>query len=106
MNRRDSIRLMVAATGGVLIPAGEVSTAQSAAAPKPPEGIYAIEPAFGQLTFGEIRPAGWILAQMRRDLQTGFAGHLDELCHEASSDIFAAGRNRPGHANTGNVAND
>ncbi len=43
---------------------------------------------------------------MRRDLQTGFAGHLDELCHEASSDIFATGRNRPGKANSGNAAGD
>ena len=43
---------------------------------------------------------------MRRDLQTGFAGCLDELCHEAASDIFASGRNRPGKPNAGNAASD
>ena len=43
---------------------------------------------------------------MRRDLKEGFAGHLDELCHEASSDIFASGRNRPGKPNRGNAAGD
>lgn len=110
MNRRDSIRLMVAATGGVLLPAGEILQAQlpgpAAAKPSARHGIYAVEPAFTQLRFGEIRPAGWILAQMRRDLQTGFAGRLDELCHEASSDIFATGRNRPGQPNAGNAASD
>src|SRR5208283_25692 len=68
--------------------------------------VYAIQPAFSQLKFGDIKPRGWILAQMRRDLQTGFAGHLDDLCHEASSDIFASGRNRPGKPNAGNAAGD
>jgi hypothetical protein len=64
------------------------------------------QPAFVPLRFGAIRPQGWILQQMRRDLQEGFAGHLDELCHEASSDIFASGRNRPGQPNRGNAAGD
>ena len=59
------------------------------------------QPAFTTLKFGDIKPRGWILAQMRRDLQTGFAGHLDELCSEAASDIFATGRNRPGKPNAG-----
>jgi hypothetical protein len=43
---------------------------------------------------------------MCRDLRSGFAGCLDELCHEASSDIFVSGRNRPGKFNTGNTAGD
>lgn len=43
---------------------------------------------------------------MKRDLAVGFAGHLDELCHEASSDIFVTGRNRPGQPNAGNAAGD
>jgi hypothetical protein len=67
---------------------------------------YVVQPAFIPLRFGAIRPRGWILQQMRRDLKTGFAGHLDELCHEASSDIFASGRNRPGRPNAGNAAGD
>ena len=67
---------------------------------------YVVSPAFTPLKFGEVTPRGWILSQMKRDLATGFAGRLDELCHEASSDIFASGRNRPGKANAGNAAGD
>jgi len=63
------------------------------------------KPAFLQLRFADIKPKGWILNQMERDLNSGFAGHLDELCNEASSDIFASGRNYPGKPNSGNVAN-
>ena len=67
---------------------------------------YVVQPAFIPLRFGAIQPRGWILQQMRRDLKKGFAGCLDELCHEASSDIFASGRNRPGKPNSGNAAGD
>lgn len=59
------------------------------------------QPAFSTLKFGDIRPKGWILSQMQRDLNTGFAGHLDELCVEASNDIFGLGRNQPGKINGG-----
>ena len=115
MERRKSIKLMIAATGGLLLPAGSVALAQTTPnrAPKserskltPPPAVCAVQPAFTQLKFGEIKPTGWILAQMRRDLQTGFAGHLDELCNEASSDIFASGRNMPEKPNRGNAASD
>jgi hypothetical protein len=106
---------MIAATGSILLPAGEVAQAlpmwnqssQSTGSQFTPlPKVYVVQPAFTQLKFGDIRPAGWILAQMCRDLQTGFAGHLDELCHETSSDIFASGRNRPGNPNRGNAASD
>ena len=115
MNRRDSIKLMIAATGGLLLPAGEVALAQltpnrepksKGSKSSPRSAVYAVQPAFTQLKFGEIKPTGWILAQMHRDLQTGFAGRLDELCNEASSDIFASGRNIPGKPNRGNAASD
>ena len=78
------------------------------AADLPPSRPQAAESmvAFTRLKFGEVKPRGWILAQMKRDLATGFAGHLDELCHETSSDIFASGRNRPGKPNAGNAAGD
>ncbi len=64
---------------------------------------YAVQPAFTPLPFGAVKPRGWILEQMRRDLRTGFAGHLGELCHEVSSDIFATARNQPRKMNTTNV---
>jgi DUF1680 family protein len=41
---------------------------------------------------GEIRPEGWIKAQLMRDLETGFTGHLDSLTHWASDDIFGEGK--------------
>ena len=66
----------------------------------------AVTPTLISLRFGTIQPRGWILQQMRRDLDRGFAGCLDELCHEASSDIFVSGRNRPGKPNAGNAAGD
>ncbi len=68
-----------------------------------PAAPAAAQPAFFPLRFGAAKPRGWILEQLRRDLRDGFAGHLDELCHEAASDIFASGRNRPGKPNAGNA---
>src|SRR6185437_6242663 len=50
-------------------------------------------PAFEWLSMGEVKPAGWIRNQMLRDLRNGFAGCLDKLCLEASSDIFVSHRN-------------
>ena len=44
--------------------------------------------AFTCLPAGETRPGGWIKAQLVRDLEMGFTGHLDSLTHYARSDIF------------------
>jgi hypothetical protein len=52
---------------------------------------------------GAVKPTGWIREQMLRDLRHGFAGCLDKLCHEASSDIFVTNRNR---ATAQNVHNE
>ncbi|MBL8057722.1 MAG: glycoside hydrolase family 127 protein [Anaerolineales bacterium] len=35
--------------------------------------------ALAWLPFGAVRPAGWLAAQMRRDLEAGFVGRLDQL---------------------------
>lgn len=61
-----------------------------------------MEPVFSWLPVGAVRPAGWIRAQMLRDLNEGFAGCLGQLCHEASSDIFVTNRNS---LHSQNVAN-
>lgn len=50
-------------------------------------------PVFTWLRMGDVKPAGWIKQQILRDLNTGFAGSLNKLCHEANSDIFVSGRN-------------
>ncbi len=34
------------------------------------------------LSFGEIKPRGWLLTQMKNDLRNGYVGHLDELVPE------------------------
>lgn len=41
------------------------------------------------LGLGATRPTGWLLAQLRRDLETGFAGCLDDLSERISTDLFA-----------------
>jgi hypothetical protein len=106
---------VAAATGGILLSEQQRAQGQrllpeisapDASQTNNRQETYAVEPAFSPLKFGDICPTGWVLAQMRRDLQTGLAGHLDELCHEASSDIFVTGRNSPGKPNRGDVAND
>jgi DUF1680 family protein len=58
-----------------------------------------VAPSFRWLKQGEVKPAGWLKAQMERDLREGSIGHLDELAPQASSDIFVTGRNAPGKPN-------
>jgi len=60
---------------------------------------YAVTPRFQWLRLGEVKPSGWIKAQMLRNLRQGALGHLDQLAPEARSDIFASGRNAPGRPN-------
>ena len=45
------------------------------------------------LKFGEVRPSGWLLQQMNRDL-AGFTGHLDELVPSLTSEDDIYGKNR------------
>lgn len=42
-----------------------------------------------RLQLGSVRPQGWLRAQMRRDLDVGFAGCLDMLSHHVHRDLFA-----------------
>lgn len=45
-----------------------------------------------RLPFGSVKPAGWLEAQMRRDV-AGFVGHLDSLVPDLIHDpIYGAGR--------------
>src|SRR5512134_1248433 len=37
---------------------------------------------------GAVRPRGWLLAQLRRDLEQGFAARLDRLTPHAARDLF------------------
>jgi hypothetical protein len=107
MNRRDTLKLILAASGSSLL-TSRASFAESFVTfvDAPSSKDTAIKPVFTWLTLGEVKPAGWIKAQMVRDLNHGFAGHLGELCHEASSDIFVSHRNGSRAENTGNVANN
>ena len=42
-----------------------------------------------RLPLGSVRPLGWLRAQMRQDLDEGFAGRLDELSPHVAQDLFA-----------------
>lgn len=44
--------------------------------------------AFAPLRMGEIQPQGWLLAQMQRDVASGFSGHLDDLLQDPKSNKF------------------
>jgi DUF1680 family protein len=43
---------------------------------------------FERLPLGAIKPLGWIKAQLLRDLDHGFAGHLDQLSPHPARDLF------------------
>ena len=47
-----------------------------------------LAPRFKVLPLGAVRPNGWILEQLNRDLQEGFAGRLDQLTSRASNDMY------------------
>ena len=60
------------------------------------EAVYAVEPQFRLLRFGEVVPTGWIHEQIVRDLRDGFAGHMPEVAPmTCGADIFGSGRNLP-----------
>ncbi|MGH9617545.1 MAG: beta-L-arabinofuranosidase domain-containing protein [Acidobacteriaceae bacterium] len=112
MNRRESLKILLAAGGGILIPSSafgfdveRTSTSRNDSAARQGERSTHIAPVFSWLTTGEVKPAGWIKEQMVRDLQEGFAGRLGDLCHEASSDIFVSHRNSAHTKNNGNRDN-
>lgn len=46
------------------------------------------------LTFGKIKPQGWILEQMKRDLTEGFLGRLDDLVPELIKEDEIYGKDR------------
>jgi hypothetical protein len=104
MDRRELLKIMLGTWAAAVAPAGlaEGLLAQSQDAPAfPVHGDR--RPALEWLRLGEVKPAGWIRQQMLRDLNAGFAGSLNKLCHEASSDIFVTGRNSATGQNRSNA---
>ena len=47
-----------------------------------------LAPRFEALPLRAVKPEGWILKQLNRDLQQGFASRLDHLTAYASNDMF------------------
>lgn len=45
---------------------------------------------YAPLPVGAVRPTGWMLEQMQRDLRDGFAGQLIDLSPRTQADIFGA----------------
>jgi hypothetical protein len=110
MDRRQSLKLMLAASGSAILSSASVegqslhatdevkSVDRSPSVTTSSEGDLSRKtdtalPVFTWLTLGEVKPTGWIKEQMVRDLEQGFAGCLGDLCHQASSDIFVTHRN-------------
>lgn len=66
----------------MIILSGSSSTSCREHPPLPDESfrkITPVKPAFQWINFGQVKPRGWILDQMRHDLQEGFLGRLDQL---------------------------
>ena len=98
MNRRDVMKLLGLSAGAAF--ESRAMWALSA------QAGTAHGPAFEWLPLGQVKPTGWIRQQMLTDLHEGFAGHLDELCHEASSGIFTDHRNSAHSQNSVNIENN
>jgi len=97
------IQLMIALVfSGSLCSRAQSLSANTFAVVKPP--MQKLE----CLPFGEIKPAGWMKEQMRKDLD-GFVGHLDELVPDLMADqIYGADRLTKAHKskNLGNIGPD
>jgi len=117
MDRRDSIKLLLAASCSSILPpwllaagrppASSATRSEGANADlqsRRENAAHAIAPVFTWLPMGEVKPEGWIKEQITRDLNEGFAGRLDELCHEAASGIFTSHRNSGSAENASNSA--
>ncbi len=85
-------RRLVCLIGWCLTLAAGAGTVAYAEAPKP------IEPALTLARFGEVHPAGWILREMRADLDNGLAGHFADISDTVNQNRFA---NRSGSSTDG-----
>ena len=72
------------ATAGAVASAGPLWG--SAGSPEPLSSIAA--EAFMPLRLGEVMPEGWLRAQLQRDLESGFPGHLDDLLQEPKTNKY------------------
>jgi len=98
MNKKNMGLLVIFVAASVACASENITTkpspplAEFVAAP----AKYAMQPEMQLLRFGEVKPAGWLREQMQRDLESGFAGHMQEIAsNTASSDIFTTGRKHP-----------
>jgi len=57
------------------------------------ESVHPVKQKFSWLSFGEVKPSGWIKEQMQKDLK-GFVGHLDELVPDLIIEDDIYGKNR------------
>jgi DUF1680 family protein len=62
--------------------------------PGPFEKIKPVSEQTRRLPFGDIKPGGWMKAQMVDDLQNGFVGHLDEIVPDLIRDDDIYGKDR------------
>ena len=58
------------------------------ATPAQAQGVDATSPALALTRFGETKPSGWMLDQMRADLDGGLAGHYPEISDSVNRRAF------------------
>lgn len=105
MERRELLKMLIAASFmGCATTEGEWTTNPDSRTSGVPAFRQTSESGFTRLRMGEVKPAGWIEEQIKRDLSGGFAGCLDKLCPEASSDIFVTHRNTRAAKDSRNAA--
>lgn len=104
MDRRELVKIVLSTCAATLVPSVvSVESASGQPSDNQTDPLHAgVTPVYEWLRMGEVKPAGWIKEQMLRDLREGFAGCLDKLCDEASSDIFVSSRNSADTQNKGN----
>ena len=90
LNQTNTPNPMKPNTLAILLP---VLLAQTLTAQPIPTKTSPKTEVFTPLLLGEVKPTGWIKAQMRQDLQ-GFSGHLDELVPDLIQEDQIYGKDR------------
>jgi uncharacterized protein len=83
MNRTFAVLISLLAAAPLCVAVGQGAPAAGVNDKRPSQAdrlsLAPVAEAFQPLRLGEVRPDGWLRAQLLRDLVSGYHGHLDEL---------------------------